>query len=350
MLDVDLTGPSIPRLLGIENAKVKQAPGGWLPVEVHSSQILPPVPIPEATPSNIPSSSNGDSKPECPVEAARARANGASSKNEAPVPIGPLHAMSLAFLLTSRSSAIVWRGPKKTAMIRQFLSDVLWPSVDYLLIDTPPGTSDEHISLVETLLKTVSENASDRPRPNLAGAVIVTTPQAVAISDVRKEINFCAKTGVKVIGVVENMSGYVCPCCGVATHIFSKGGGKVMAAEFGVPFLGSVPIDGVWAQLIEQGVRPVYGRVASPDNKDDVADDDDDEDVNDEGIPNWSPPGADLPSTNLAEAEPVREEGLLVDKYRSCQLYPTFEDIASKAVETIRSDSAVTIPPTTMGS
>ncbi len=129
-------------------------------------------------------------------------------------------------------------------MIRQFLSDVLWPpNTDYLLIDTPPGTSDEHIAVVEELHKLESNP--------LQGAVVVTTPQAISTSDVRKELNFCTKTSVPVIGVVENMAGYMCPCCGEISNVFSKGGGEVMARECSVPFLGSVPVDTEFGGLVE---------------------------------------------------------------------------------------------------
>ena len=294
--------------------------------------------------------------------------------------------MSLAFLLASRSTAIVWRGPKKTAMVRQFLSDVLWPSIDYLLIDTPPGTSDEHISVVETLLKLVPSNTvSSHQYPNLAGSVIVTTPQAVAISDVKKEINFCRKTGVKVLGVVENMSGYVCPCCGVPANIFSKGGGQVMAAEFEIPFLGNVPLDGLWGQLVEEGIRPVYGRVVDggdAKHEDDVGTAAPTQDEDGETIPREQDGLAINGSVDETvikredktpdpEPEPVkktsdeehrdgdgegedddddddgyndresqrksREAGLLIDKYRSCSLYPVFGDISRKVVEAVES-------------
>lgn len=158
VLDIDLTGPSIPRMFAIEDAKVTQAPGGWLPITVH---------------------------PGIETETGK---------------IGSLHVMSLGFLLRHRGDAVVWRGPKKTAMVRQFLLDVNWDALDYLLIDTPPGMSDEHISLVETLLHTTASNPTYPDQ--LAGAVVVTTPQAVATADVRKELNFCAKTGLKVLGVV----------------------------------------------------------------------------------------------------------------------------------------------------
>ncbi|PHH77079.1 hypothetical protein CDD80_948 [Ophiocordyceps camponoti-rufipedis] len=207
ILDVDLTGPSIPRMLAVEASRVTQIPGGWTPVLISDADV------------------DGG--------------------------VGSLHAMSLGFLLPQRGDAVVWRGPKKTAMIRQFLRDVVWGETDYLLVDTPPGTSDEHISLVETLQ---SEARPDQ----VAGAVVVTTPQAVATSDVRKELNFCTKTGTRVLGVVENMSGFVCPHCSKCTDIFGSGGGRSMADEFGVPFLGSVPMDAQLVPLLEEGRRPCY--------------------------------------------------------------------------------------------
>lgn len=167
ILDIDLTGPSIPRLLGLEDAKITQAPGGWLPVEVHPRL---------ASTTSHPTIQNGE-EPH-------------SQTYPTTPPRGSLHALSLAFLLPSRSSAVIWRGPKKTAMIRQFVSDVLWPpNTDYLLIDTPPGTSDEHIAIVEELHKLASttntpiqENGHGStlpvtPQPHLAGAVVVTTPK-----------------------------------------------------------------------------------------------------------------------------------------------------------------------------
>ena len=252
ILDIDLTGPSIPRLLNLEDKKVKQAPGGWLPVEVHA-----------AIGSDTNGHANGDSTS---VSAARSR--------------GSLHALSLAFLLPSRDSAVIWRGPKKTAMIRQFISDVLWPrGTDYLLIDTPPGTSDEHIAVVEELHKLAVEEQA-----KLLGAVVVTTPQAISTADVRKELNFCQKTQVPVIGVVENMAGYVCPCCGEVSNIFSKAGGEIMARECDVPFLGSVPIDTEFGSLVDS-------------------------------------------------AEEQMEEKELVERYRSCKLCPIFAVFAKKVAE-----------------
>ncbi|KAL9618111.1 MAG: hypothetical protein Q9160_007118 [Pyrenula sp. 1 TL-2023] len=247
ILDVDLTGPSIPRMLGLESAKITQVVGGWKPVEVYQQK-----------------SDNGTAERGFNEEARQS--NGANGNtHEQPHPTsashGSLHALSLAFLLPNRSSAVIWRGPKKTAMVRQFLSDAVWPSdLEYLLIDTPPGTSDEHISLVEEMQKLQedavantngSASASAAASGQLKGAVVVTTPQAVATSDVRKELNFCSKTGVPVLGVVENMAGYVCPCCGEVSNIFSKDGGKIMAQESGVAFLGTVPVDTTLGSLLD---------------------------------------------------------------------------------------------------
>ncbi|EKG19013.1 ATPase MipZ/NubP2/Cfd1 [Macrophomina phaseolina MS6] len=272
VLDIDLTGPSVPRFFGVEGAKVTQAPGGMVPVPVHDAQTL--------------------------------------GKKGVETKIGPLSVMSLGFILANRGDAVIWRGPKKTAMVRQFLSSVLWPpGLDYLLIDTPPGTSDEHISLLETLLKDTAGNPSQ-----LAGAVVVTTPQAISISDVKKELNFCTKVGLKVLGVVENMAGFVCPNCSECTNVFSKGGGEIMARDYNVPFLGSIPIDPAFVMLIEEGKRPVYpkGTVVQ---------------------------GNEIPTTDNGQAsegeEPKKEPGALVDKYTDCSLYPLFDSIVKQVVTTI---------------
>lgn len=267
VLDIDLTGPSIPRFFGIESEKVRQAPGGWIPVPVHEAR----------------------------------KAAGEDAREIEGKELGSLRCMSLGFLLANRGDAVVWRGPKKTAMVRQFLSDVHWGPMDYLLIDTPPGTSDEHISLVETLLKQATPE-------QLAGAVIVTTPQAISISDVRKEINFCRKTNVSVLGVVENMAGFVCPNCSECTNVFSKGGGEVMAKEFDVPFMGSVPIDPMFIRLIEEGRKPVYPQGTVIEGKDLAGD-------NNEGA--------------------IQDGGLLVDKYTACSLCPIFDGMVKKLVSNI---------------
>ncbi|RKF63091.1 Cytosolic Fe-S cluster assembly factor CFD1 [Golovinomyces cichoracearum] len=260
ILDIDLTGPSIPRLFGIESAKVTQAPGGWLPVSIHP-------------------------------------ANPAAG-------IGKLSCMSLGFLLRDRGDAVVWRGPKKTAMVRQFLSDVLWGDLDYLLIDTPPGTSDEHISLAETLLTAVTQD-------QVAGAVVVTTPQAVATADVKKELNFCIKTGINVIGIVENMSGFVCPQCSECTKVFGSGGGKKMAEEFHFKFLASVPVDPQLVILFETGKIPVYPQGTELSNH------------------------AERAGTNQVTSSNVMSGENLVEKYRFCSLCPIFQSITKDIVNTI---------------
>lgn len=143
-----------------------------------------------------------------------------------------LAVMSIGFLLKSRTDPIIWRGPKKTAMIKQFLNDVAWEDLDFLIIDTPPGTSDEHITVMECMKEVRCD-----------GAVIVTTPQEVAIEDVRKEVTFCKKTGINILGIIENMSGFVCPNCSECSNLFSSGGGRALAELAQVPFLGTLPID-----------------------------------------------------------------------------------------------------------
>ncbi|XP_061065412.1 cytosolic Fe-S cluster assembly factor NUBP2 isoform X2 [Eubalaena glacialis] len=161
--------------------------------------------------------------------------------------------MSVGFLLEKPDEAVVWRGPKKNALIKQFVSDVAWGQLDYLVVDTPPGTSDEHMAVVDAL----------RPYSPL-GALVVTTPQAVSVGDVRRELTFCKKVGLRVIGVVENMSGFVCPHCAECTNVFSRGGGEELARHAGVPFLGSVPLDPELTRSLEEGRDFIQGFPESP--------------------------------------------------------------------------------------
>ncbi|KAL1970826.1 hypothetical protein VTN77DRAFT_2660 [Rasamsonia byssochlamydoides] len=277
ILDVDLTGPSIPRLVGQENAKITQSTRGWVPVEVHGAE--------QETGNNT-------------------------------TPRASLRCMSLGFLLRDRGDAVIWRGPKKTAMVRQFLTDVYWGETDYLLVDTPPGTSDEHIALAEQLL-TLSTTSTTAPAgqhlPRLAGAILVTTPQAISTSDVRKEINFCAKTRIPVLGVIENMSGYACPCCGEVSNVFSRGGGQVMATEMGVPFLGSVPIDVKFGEMVES--KGIEGDTDSLDE----------EEMQEAG-------GQEQ---QQQQQQPVEDNRLLVEKYRDCRSFPIFEGFAKTLLEKI---------------
>lgn len=216
ILDVDLTGPNIPLLLDVESHKIVQTPTGWEPV----------IAVPESsTTATLRTSS----------------------------PHGRVSCISLAFLLPTKGTSVVWRGPKKTAMVRQLLGEVAWGDIEYLLIDTPPGTSDEHISLVETLM------SGSVGSEIVVGAVLVTTPQAVATADVRKEMSFCDKVGLRVFGVIENMSGFRCPCCSVVTEVFSSGGGEMLARDVSVEFLGKVPLDGGFVEMIEKRQRRVRG-------------------------------------------------------------------------------------------
>ena len=338
ILDVDLTGPSIPRFLGLEEAKIRQAPGGWLPVEVHQAQFLPP--LSRVAGNEETSNGIGDSAAVVHGQVHDFKTVGEATAGSMPGnKVGALHAISLGFLLPSRDSAVVWRGPKKTAMVRQFLSDVMWPDLDYLLIDTPPGTSDEHISLAETLLSQthikvsnsadgvykLNGGASTERKPNLAGALIVTTPQAISTADVRKEINFCHKTGIPLLGVLENMAGYMCECCGEVTNVFGKGGGEVMAQEMGVRFLGGVPLDpGGWGALIEEGKRPTTFVV----KRNGGGSGEQEGDIHELGTGVQS---------ETSEARVQHDRGLLVDKYRDCMLYDVImKGVASKVVKLVQ--------------
>ncbi len=137
--------------------------------------------------------------------------------------------VSLEYMMKDRDEAIIWRGPLKIQAIRQFVADMDWGELDYLVVDAPPGTGDEPLSIAQTI-------------PNVQ-AVVVTTPQAVALADVRKSINFCKTVEMPIVGVVENMSGFICPHCEETVDIFSSGGGEKTARDFELPFLGKVPMD-----------------------------------------------------------------------------------------------------------
>jgi ATP-binding protein involved in chromosome partitioning len=148
--------------------------------------------------------------------------------------------MSLGFLLRDQDAAVIWRGPLKMGVIEQFLRDVIWGDLDYLIIDSPPGTGDELLSVCQLIT-------------NLDGAVIVTTPQKVAALDVRKSITFCRELNVPILGVIENMNGFACPKCGEVTRILCSGGGKQIAEDMGINFLGSIPMDPGIAQACDSG-------------------------------------------------------------------------------------------------
>ncbi|KAF8819601.1 putative cytosolic fe-s cluster assembling factor nbp35 [Cardiosporidium cionae] len=183
LLDVDICGPSIPRMTGMIGRDVHLSAEGWSPIYVQDNFAV----------------------------------------------------MSIGFLLPDDDDAVIWRGPKKNALIRQFLTDVTWGELDFLIIDTPPGTSDEHLSIVTFLKET-----------GIDGAMLVTTPQEVALQDVRKEINFCKKVNIPILGVIENMSGSI--------FLPTSGGAEHMANSMSVPFIGSIPMDPALLQATENGV------------------------------------------------------------------------------------------------
>lgn len=239
LLDIDICGPSIPKMLGLEGQEIHQSNLGWSPVYVEDN----------------------------------------------------LGVMSIGFMLPDPDEAVIWRGPRKNGLIKQFLKDVYWGDLDYLIVDAPPGTSDEHISIAQYLKAT-----------NVDGAVVVTTPQDVSIIDVRKEINFCKKVGIPVLGVVENMSGLLQPLSSLkfknikddgeeedvteavleelrqcsphlqSLYAFSEvfyaqgGGAEKMAKDMKVPFLGRVPLDPELSRAAEEGrscfTNPSHGSSA----------------------------------------------------------------------------------------
>ena len=141
-----------------------------------------------------------------------------------------LKVMSLSFALEDPEAPVIWRGSLKNSAIRQFLGDTEWGDLDYLLIDTPPGTGDEQLTVIQSI-------------PELTGAIIVTTPQGVAVLNSKRSVTFARKCGMAIIGVIENMSGLKCPSCGEEIYIFGKDGGKKMCSEMHVPFLGAVPME-----------------------------------------------------------------------------------------------------------
>ncbi len=187
LLDVDIHGPSVPTMLGLQGRALKGEPGELLPVEMDGLKV-----------------------------------------------------MSVGLLLHNPDDAIIWRGPMKMGVIKQFITDVNWGDLDYLIIDAPPGTGDEPLSVCQLI------------KP-LTGAVIVTTPQKIAAVDVRKSVSFCKRLDVPVLGIVENMSGFVCPNCGQLTQILPEGAGRKIAHDMDVPFLGAIPIDPGIAQAADAG-------------------------------------------------------------------------------------------------
>lgn len=177
IMDVDLHGPDVPRMLGLTAAP-----------DLNENRKLVPVPY---------------------------------SKN--------LSAISIESLTPDKDNAIIWRGPVKFSAIRQFIADVEWGDLDFLIIDSPPGTGDEPLTVAQTI--------------NDAKAVIVTTPQEISLADVRKSINFCKTVKMQIYGLIENMSGFSCPHCNAEIDLFGSGGGERTASKTGIRFLGKIPFD-----------------------------------------------------------------------------------------------------------
>ncbi len=177
LLDIDVHGPSAPKILGLQGQRA-----------MSDGEKLIPTETPEG-----------------------------------------LKVMSTALILEKSDEPIVWRGPLKAGVIKQFIGEVNWGELDYLIVDCPPGTGDEPLSICQLI-------------PNADGAILVTTPQQVATLDVSKSITFCNQIGMRIAGVIENMSGFTCPHCGEFTPIFRTGGGEALAKEYGLPFLGKLPI------------------------------------------------------------------------------------------------------------
>lgn len=168
-----------------------------------------------------------------------------------PLPCGEnLFVMSMDALLEDRNSAVVWRGPVKSGVIRQFLTEVAWGDLDVLLIDSPPGTGDEHLTVMDAV-------------PD-ARAVVVTTPQEISLADVRKAIDFLQRVDANILGVVENMSGLTCPHCGGMIDLFKRGGGEALAATYNLTFLGAIPLDPTTVVAADQGIPAVRLRQNSP--------------------------------------------------------------------------------------
>jgi len=185
LMDVDLHGPSVPRIMGL-NATF---PGGDRP---------------------------------------------------RPIPYSPnLAVISIEPLLPDKDKSVIWRGPLKIGVIRQFIADIEWDELDYLVIDSPPGTGDEPLTVAQTI-------------PD-AHALLVTTPQEVALADVRKSLDFCRQVNMPILGILENMSGMTCPHCGKKIDFLMSGGGLDMAKHFGVTFLGQIPFDPQVVEASQQG-------------------------------------------------------------------------------------------------
>jgi ATP-binding protein involved in chromosome partitioning len=200
VLDADIHGPCIPKMLGLKGYTLRGGPGGMMFPVVGRFGVK---------------------------------------------------VVSMDFLLPNDEAPVIWRGPLKMRAIQQFLSDITWGELDYLFVDLPPGTGDEPLSVTQLI-------------PDMDGVVIVTIPSEVSQSVVRKAVTFAKQIGVPIIGIVENMSGYVCPECGAKVNIFRAGGGKKIAEDLSIPYLGSIPIDPDVCSDSDRGVPFVVENKTSP--------------------------------------------------------------------------------------
>ncbi len=180
-----------------------------------------------------------------------ARLAGDENKKIVPAEAGGIKVISMAFLLRNTDDPVIWRGPMKMNVIKQFLGDVNWGELDYLVIDSPPGTGDEPLSVCQLI-------------PDADGTIIVSTPQDVAVLDSRKTVNFSRKLQIPIIGIVENMSGFKCPECGTEINLFKIGGGEKIAQEYGIPLLGVVPIDPDIMEETDKGFPYIKSYKESP--------------------------------------------------------------------------------------
>lgn len=187
LLDVDIHGPSVPKMLDLEYQAFLSGRKGMKPVRYNDHLVV----------------------------------------------------ASMGFLLQDEDSAVIWRGPRKYGLIRQFLAEIEWGDLDFLVIDAPPGTGDEPLAICELTEEKLPRPEGQRPD---RGAIIVTTPQDVALTDVRKCIRFCQTIGVPIHGLIENMSGLICPHCQGRIDVFGSGGGQELAEEYGIPLLGRIPL------------------------------------------------------------------------------------------------------------
>ena len=200
ILDADITGPSVPKIIGLQGERLVAEPQGT---------VIPAV--------------------------------------------GPLgiKVVSMGFLLQTEETPVIWRGPLKARAINQFLSDILWGELDFLFIDLPPGTGDEPLSIMQLL-------------PEMDGVVIVTIPSEVSQIVVKKAVTFAKHLKIPIIGIIENMSGFICPKCGEEIDIFKRGGGQKISEDMNVPFLGRIPIDPEICEYSDKGLSFIVEHKNSP--------------------------------------------------------------------------------------